>query len=97
MPNADDAVLQRRISVAAAAKFLGCSGRHVRDLAQADALDAIDVAKPGSSRATWAVSVASLRQFIAERERASKVNNGDNGTTARERFQAQSIRAKLET
>ena len=60
--------------------------RHVRDLAQADALDAIDVSKPGSSRVTWAVSVASLREFIAARERDAKIKNGDIGTNARERF-----------
>ena len=92
-----DSTLQRRISVAAAARFLGCSMRHVRDLIKSGDLDAIDVRSKGKGRATWGIAVAELRAFIAERERASKNDIGVDGMTTRDGFQAPSNRAKVGT
>ena len=59
--------LVNRVSVGKAAKWLGCSRRHVMRLIADGALDGTDVRRPNRTRALWAVTVDSVERFLAQR------------------------------
>jgi hypothetical protein len=64
--------LEPRFSTANAAKFLGCTVRHVEHLIEAGVLDAWDIRLPGAKRARWSVPVASVRVLLAEIHRCAR-------------------------
>ena len=64
-----DRELVRRVSVKTAARYLGCSSRHVLDLIRENELPgSIDVSSKGAKRATWGIPVHALRSLIVRRE-----------------------------
>lgn len=72
-----DALVERdalvaRCSTATAAKYLGCTARHVEKLIRAGVLESWDVRAPGSKRARHAVAVDAVKRLIAERYRNSE-------------------------
>lgn len=66
-----------RCSTATAAKYLGCTPRHIEKLIAAGALESWDVSAPGAKRKRHAVVVASLRAFLADRHRNSERSPAD--------------------
>lgn len=63
-----DAVLQRRVSTKLAAKYLGVSVRQVQQFIHAGLLDAADMRAEGAKRASFSVTVASVRRLLVARE-----------------------------
>jgi len=74
----DTAALERRIGTKLAARYIGATPKHVIRLVRARVLDGVDVRLPGAGRPTWAITLSSVRRFLAER--ADK--NGLNGPSA---------------
>lgn len=58
-----------RCSTAIAARYIGCTRRHVDALIAGGVLEAWDVRAPGAKRARWSVVVSSLRVLMRERHR----------------------------
>jgi len=67
--------LETRCSTAVAARFLGCTRRHVEKLIQAGALEAWDIRRPGAKRARWCVTVSSIRVLLRERVRNTRTED----------------------
>jgi hypothetical protein len=72
-----DALVERdalvpRCSTAVAAKYIGCTARHVEKLIRAGVLESWDVRAPGAQRARHSVVVASVKALLAERYRNSE-------------------------
>ena len=65
----DPAALETRCSTAMAARYLGCTRRHVEKLIAAGALDVWDVSLPGAKRARFSVLLASVRVLLIARHR----------------------------
>lgn len=59
--------LETRCSTAIAAKYLGCTRRHVEAMIQRGALTAWDIRAPGAKRARFVVAVSSVRVLLADR------------------------------
>ncbi len=71
--------LETRCSTAIAARYLGVSRRHVELLIHAGTLQAWDVRMPGASRARYVVTLASVRELLAERHRNTRTENTASG------------------
>src|SRR5690606_22847703 len=69
--------LEARCSTAIAARYLGCTRRHVEKLITAGALEAWDVRLPGAKRARWSVAVASVRVLLLARHRNTRTEDAD--------------------
>ena len=65
---------ERRIGTRLAATYIGTTQKHVVRLIQARALDGVDVRLPGASRPTWAVTLGSVRRFLAARSDETGLN-----------------------
>jgi hypothetical protein len=72
LPRAIDEHLVPRVSVRAAAKYLGCSTRWVQKEITAGRLPAIDLSQPGARRACWGVPVHELRALVLRAEMAAE-------------------------
>lgn len=82
-PTPDLAPRGERCSTTRAAKYLGCSRRHVDALIASGALEAWDTRRPGAKRARHAVAVSSLRAFLATRHEKIKTAQKEVAPTQR--------------
>ena len=64
--------LERRLSVAQTARYLGATPRHVQKLIRAGVLPAWDIRSPGSQRARYSVSESSVRKLLADSFRVKR-------------------------
>jgi hypothetical protein len=58
---------EERVPASVAARLLGVSRKHVIALGRDDLLDLADLRLPGEPRATWSVSLASIRELVQAR------------------------------
>lgn len=64
--------LETRVGTAMAARYLGCTRRHVQHLIDAGSLVAWDVRMPGATRAHFVVTLASIRVLLLETVKRSE-------------------------
>jgi len=73
--------VETRIGTSTAAKYLGCTTRHVESLIRDGTLEAWDVRREGKARARWSVTLASVRYLLARRYTNMRTERTDAGGT----------------
>lgn len=91
MTDAD--ALETRFGTARCARYLGITRRAVQSLIRSGALEAWDLRSPGSSRARWTVTEASVRKLLEARHRYWRTDGtGDRGGVQLVVARTQSVR-----